>query len=60
MEVTSVGIITWEHPLHEEQLQYWVVGASMMAVDGAAVVMMVVVGNAVGAKYVTDLETIKH
>ena len=30
----------------------------MMAVDGAAVVMMVVVGNAVGAKYVTDLETI--
>ena len=28
----------------------------MMAVDGAAVVMMVVVGNAVGAKYVTDLE----
>ena len=57
MEVTSVGIITWEHPQHEEQLQYWMVGAWMMAVVGAAVVMMVVVGNAVGAKYVTDLET---
>ena len=58
MEVTSVGIITWEHPQHEEQLQYWMVGASIVAVVGAAVVMMVVVGNAVGAKYVTDLETI--
>ena len=58
MEVTSVGIITWEHPQHEEQLQYWVVGAWMMAADGAVVVMMVVVGNAVGAKYVTDLEKV--
>ena len=58
MEVTSVGIITWEHPQHEEQLQYWywMVGAWMMAVVGAAVEMMVVVGNAVGAKYVTDLK----
>jgi hypothetical protein len=57
MEVTSVGIITWEHPQHEEQLQYWIVGAWIMAVVGAAVAMVVVVGNAVGAKYVTDLET---
>ncbi len=57
MKVTSVGIITWEHPQHEEQLQYWIVGAWIMAVVGAAVPMVVVVGNAVGAKYVTDLET---
>jgi hypothetical protein len=28
-----------------------------MAVVGAAVPMVVVVGNAVGAKYITDLET---
>ena len=67
MEVISVGMITWEHPQHEEQLQYWVVGAWIMAVVGAAVVgvsvpktMVVVFGNAVGDKYVTDLACAKQ
>ena len=23
MEVMSVGMTTWEHPQHDEQLQYW-------------------------------------
>ena len=59
MAVTSVGMITWEHPQHDEQLQYWMVGAGVLVVASVAVSMpmVVVFGNASGAKYVTDLET---
>jgi len=65
MVMTSVGMVTWEHPQHEEQLQSFEIGAavgsSVGALDGAALganwpYIVVLLGNAVGDKYVIDLD----